>query len=169
MTIHTYSSSYLPAPLSRWHVHSRVVVFHNLHRGQRDTMLCPLLVNFSTLYFLFHCPSPGLFIYPPCHPSPPSSSSTAAAASRAPSRSIPACYHHHILTCTPGAISDSSHRSNSDYVPIYCETVFWSRLTYSSIVKKPAASLAAAYEVYFHVPSVFLCRSCPVRRLVTWV
>ena len=26
-----------------WHSHSRTVVFHTLHRGQRDTRLCPLI------------------------------------------------------------------------------------------------------------------------------
>ena len=40
---------------------------------------------------------------------------------------------------------------------------------YSSIVKKPAAPLAAAAEVYLHVPSVVLRGSCTVSRLSTWV
>ena len=59
--------------------------------------------------------------------------------------------------------------SNSDRVAIYYVTVFWCRLTYSSIVRKPSASLAAAAEVYFHIPSSFLHRSFPVIRLATWV
>ena len=117
--INTYSSSSSrPASVSRWHAHSRVVVFHTLHRGQRDTRLCPLLVNFATLYFLFHCPSPGVFFSSPLQSSPPSSSATAAAATRATARSIPACSHHRIPTCAPGALSYPSHRSNSYRIAI---------------------------------------------------
>ena len=40
------SSSYYysqPESVSRWHAHSRVLVFHALHRGQRYTRLCPLI------------------------------------------------------------------------------------------------------------------------------
>ena len=37
------SSSYQQASVSQWHAHSRAVVFHTLHRGQRDTILCPLI------------------------------------------------------------------------------------------------------------------------------
>ena len=40
---------------------------------------------------------------------------------------------------------------------------------YSSIVKNPANSIAAAAEVYLQVPYVFLCRILPVNRLATWV
>ena len=112
----------------------------------------PYLVNISTLYFLFRCPSPGVFLSPPCHSSPPSSYVTAAATSRAPARLISSCYHHRILTCAPGALSDPSHRSISDIVAVYCANIFWRRRTYYSIFKKPAASLAAAAEIYFHVP-----------------
>ena len=83
------------------------------------------------------------------------------------SQYIAACYHHRIPTHTPRLLSEPSHRSNSDHTAIYCVTVFWHRLTYSSIVKKPAASLAAAVKVYFHVPSVVLRGSCPTSRLST--
>ena len=38
--------------MSQCHAHSRSVVFHALSRGQRDTILCPYLVSFSTLYYL---------------------------------------------------------------------------------------------------------------------
>ena len=121
------------------------------------------------LYFLFRCHSPVVFFSSPRHAYPPSSSATAAAASHSPDGSIPSCSHHRILTCALGALSDPSHRSNIDRVSIYCATVFWRRLTYSSIVKKPAASLATAAKFYFHVPSVFLHRSFPVSRLANWV
>ena len=84
--IYNYFYFYLPASVYRCHAYSRAVVLRTLRRGQRDTRLCPLLVNFATLYFLFHCPSPGAFLSYPCHSSPPSSSATAAAASRAPAR-----------------------------------------------------------------------------------
>ena len=74
----------------------------------------PYLVNSATLYFLFRCPSPGVFLSSPRHPS----SATVAAASRAPARSINACYHHCILNCAPWALSDPSHRSNRYRVAI---------------------------------------------------
>ena len=129
----------------------------------------PYLVNFATLYFFFCCTIPVVFLSSPRHSSPPYSSSTSAVASRSPSRSIPSCSHHHIPTCAPVALSNPSHGYNSDHVAIYCTTVFWRHLTYSSIVKKPAASLAADTEVYFHVPSVVFRGSCPVSRLATCV
>ena len=69
-----------------------------------------------------------------------SPSSATDSDSRAPARSIPACSHHCIPTRSPGAFSEPSHRSNSYRVAIYCATVFWSRLMYSSIVKNPASS-----------------------------
>ena len=155
--------------MSQWHAHSRAVVLHNLYRVQRDTRLFTLLVNFAALYFLFCCPSTGVFLSSPRHSSPPSSSATSASASRAFARSITACSHHRIPNRSLGALSDSSHRSNSYRVAIYCATVLWRRLTYSSIIKKPAASLAAAAEVYLHVPPVVLRGSCPISRLATWV
>ena len=96
-------------------------------------------------------------------------STTSAAASRASARSITSCFHHRIPTRAPGVLSDPSHRSNSDRVEIYCTTVFWRRLTYYSIVKNPTASLAAAVELYLHVPYIFLRRICPVSLPDTWV
>ena len=96
----------------------------------------PYLVNFAMLYFLFRCPIPGVFLSSPHHSYFSSSSANAATASRAPVRSIPSCSHHRIPTCAPGALSDPSHRSNSDHVAIYYATVLWRRLMYSSIVKK---------------------------------
>ena len=36
-------SSYRPASLSQWRAHSKAVLFHTLHRGQRKTRLCPLI------------------------------------------------------------------------------------------------------------------------------
>ena len=37
------TSSYQLSSVSQWHVHIRAVVFHTLHRGQIDTILCPLI------------------------------------------------------------------------------------------------------------------------------
>ena len=51
---------------------------------------------------------------------------------------------------------------------MYCVTVFWSHLMYSSIINNPASSLAVAVKVYFHFPSGVLCWSCLVIRLTTW-
>ena len=111
---------------------------------------------------IFSHPSPGVFLSYPRHSSPPSSSDTAAAASIAPARSTPACSHHCILNRALGDLSEPSHRSISDRVAIYCATVFWHRLTYSSIVSKPSISFAAAADVYFHVQFVALRRSFAV-------
>ena len=145
------------------------MVFHTLYRGQRDTRLYPLLVSFSTLYFLFRFPIPGVFLSSPYQSSPPSTSANAPAASCAPTRSITACSHHNIPTRAPGSLSDPSHMSNNYRVEIYCATVLWRHLTYYSIAKKPAASLDIAVKLYFHVLSVILRMSCPVSRLATWV
>ena len=35
----------------RWRVHTTLVVSHTLHRGQRDTRLCPYLAIFDLLYY----------------------------------------------------------------------------------------------------------------------
>ena len=107
-------------------------------------------------------------LIPLLHSSPLSPSAAAATASRAFARSSPACSHHLIPTRAPGAISDPSHRSNSDRVVMYYATVFCRRLIYSSIVKNPASSLAAVAEVYLHLPSGVLRGSRPVSRLSTW-
>ena len=39
----TYSSSSRPDSVSLWHAHSRRVVFHTLHKDQRDTIICNLI------------------------------------------------------------------------------------------------------------------------------
>ena len=103
-----------------------------------------------------------------CHSSPPSFSSATAAVSPAPAILTPNGYHLRIPTCTPGALSDPSHRSNGDHVAMYCSTVFWRRRVYDSIVWNPASSLAVNAEVYVHLPLGFRCRSCPTIRLDTW-
>ena len=46
----TCFSSYLPVSMSRRHVHNRAGVFHTLYIVQRDTIICPYFVKFSTLY-----------------------------------------------------------------------------------------------------------------------
>ena len=59
-------SSYWPASVYRWYAHIRAVLIHTLHRGQRDTILCPLLVNYATLYFsLLLSQSRILSFFPP--------------------------------------------------------------------------------------------------------
>ena len=153
--------------MSQWHAHSRAVVFHTLHRGQRDARLCPLISYRSLRCTLTFAPPRESSFTSLRHSSPPSPS--AVAASRPPARSIPTCSQHHIPTRAPGAISDPSHRSNSDRVVMYYATLFCRRLIYSSIVKNPTSSLAAAAEVYLHLPSGVLRGSRPVSRLATWV
>ena len=144
-------------------------MFHTLHRVQRDTILCPLIS-----YRLLRCtltfdPSQEYSFTSLRHSSPLSPSAVAAAASRAPAKSIPTFYHHQIPTRAPGALSDPSHRPNSNRVVMYCAIVLCRRLIYSSIVKNPASSLAAAVEVYIHLPSDVLHGSRPVIRLSTWI
>ena len=80
----------------------------------------------------------------------PPPSASAYATYRDPSISSPACYHHRIPTCAPGTLFDPSHRSNSDRVAMYCATVFWRRLRYSSIAKNPDSFLTVAAKVCFH-------------------
>ena len=83
--------------------------------------------------------------------------------------SSPSCSDHLIPTLAYGSLSDPSHRSNIDRVAMYCATVFWRLLMYSSIVKNPASYLAiASAEVYLHFLSGVLRRSFPVSRLATW-
>ena len=155
--------------MSRWHAHSRVVVFHTLCIGQRDTILCLLIIyRLLRCTLIFSLPQDSSFTslrhYSPLFPS-----AVAAAASRAPVRSIPTCYHHHIPNRSPGALSDPSHRSNSDRLAMCYATLFCCRLIYSSIVKNPASSLATAAEMYFHLPHSVLRGIRTVIRLVTWV
>ena len=87
--------------MSRRRAHIRVVVFHTLHRGQRDTRLCPYLVYCATLSQLQlpHIQGSSVLI-PLLYYSRPSfsASSPAADVSFSPSTSIHACYHHRIPT-----------------------------------------------------------------------
>ena len=138
----SYSSSRV-APMSRWHAHSRVVVFHTLHRGQSNTRLFPLISYRSLRCTLNFAPPRESSFTSLHHPSPPPPSAVAAAASCTPARSISTCSHHRIPTHAPGARSEPSHSSNSDLVTMYCTTVFCRRLIYSSLVNNPASSLAA--------------------------
>ena len=149
------SSSSWPATVSWWNAHSRVVVFHILHIFQRDTRLCPLIIQISYVYsFLMLRPGSLLF-----HSSPTafSAAAVAFAASRAPTRLMSAWYHHRIPNCSPSALSNPSPMSNSDWVAMYCATVFCCCQMYSSIVLNPASSLAASANVYFHFPPGFRC------------
>ena len=43
MKVGSTSSYSRPASVSQWHAHSRAVVFHTLHRIQRDTILCSVI------------------------------------------------------------------------------------------------------------------------------
>ena len=43
ITRYVSSYSYQLASVSKLHAYSRAVVVHTLHRGQRDTRLCPLI------------------------------------------------------------------------------------------------------------------------------
>ena len=119
--------SYRMFSVSQCRVNSRVVVFHTLHRGQRDTRLCPYFVFFTTLYPLMLSQLCGSSVLIPLLYSSIWSSSTFAVTAvfgLAPTRSSPACYHHSILTRAPCFYSVASHRSRIGCVSIYCVTVF---------------------------------------------
>ena len=49
------SSSSLPASVSQRCSHIRALVFHTLHRGLRNTILCLCLVKFTMLVCLYFC------------------------------------------------------------------------------------------------------------------
>ena len=164
----TYSSSW-PASVSRWHAHSRSLVFHTLYRGERYTRLCPLISYRPIRCTLTFSPTWESYFTFLRHSSPPSPSAVATAASRPPTGSFSTCSHHRIPNCAPGALYDPSHRSNSDCVAMYCATVFCRHLINSFTVKNPASSLADAAEVYLHLLSCVLRGSRPVRHLATWV
>ena len=109
--------------MSQYRAHSRVVVLHTLHRGQRDTRLCPYLATFYPFPFPHIWESSVLI--PLLYSSIPSSSSSAAAAfSFAPNRPSPAFYHHIIPNRAPCFLSAVLHRSRIFRVAIYCETAF---------------------------------------------
>ena len=147
------------------------MLLQTLYIGHRDTKLCTLISYILLCFTLTFALPQDSSSTPFCHsyPLPPSAAATTAAATRDPTRSILSCSHHCTPTHPPGAISDPSHRSNSDRVEMYCATMFYRHLIYSSIVKKTDSSLAAASEVYLHLPYCVLLRRCPVIRLVTWV
>ena len=150
------------ASVSQWHAHSRTVVFHTLHRFQKYTRL----VRYVYSLLLLHTGS--LPLHPLRHSFPPSFYVAASVASLAPTIFVPAFYHHRIPTCSPGALSDPSHRSSSDRVFMYCVNVICRRQMSSSIVWNPASSLAVVSEMYFQFPSGFRHGSRPVSRLATW-
>ena len=59
------SSSSRPVSVYRWRAHSRVVLFHALHRFQKDTRLCTYLVYCVTLYLLLFPLALGVFCFNP--------------------------------------------------------------------------------------------------------
>ena len=168
--VHTSSSSSSSrlAFVYQWHANIRVVVFHTVHRGQRDIRLCPLIS-----YRLLCC---NLTFAPPressstslSHSSPPSPSAVDAAVSCTPARSIHTCSHQRIHTHSSGALSGPSHRSNSDRLAMYCVTVFYRQLIYYSILKNPASLLAATAKVYLHLSFSVLHGRRPTSCLTTW-
>ena len=76
--------------------------------------------------------------------------SAVSAVSLAPTRSMPACSHQHILTRFPCFLSVALQRSRSDSVEMYCTTILYLFWMYVSIVSNPASSLAASDKIYSH-------------------
>ena len=165
-----YSSYFSTVYVSLWCAHSRAVLFHTLHRGQRNTRLCPYLVHFTTLHFsimVYHPRSLPIF-YHHCSHLSLSVSASAAALSMVPVRYIPACSHHCIPTCSHGVLFISSYSSRIDRVAMNCATVFLLILIYSPIASNPTSSFAAATKVYSHFPSYRIHRSLHISRFSTW-
>ena len=162
------SSSRL-ASVFQWHAHNTAVVFHTLHKGQRDTRLCSLISYRSlccTLTFALSRKSsiilsPSLFSPVPFH--------------HCRFRFLqPRQVNSHLFPqlhpySRHGALSHPSRKSNSYRVAMYCVTVLWRRLIYYSIVKNPASSLSVIEKVYLHFLSDVLHGSRPVSCLDTWV
>ena len=61
------SASYSSRPVSvyQWHAHIRAVVFHSLHRSQRDTRLCTLIMYSFLLCTIYCCSVPIVLLYLP--------------------------------------------------------------------------------------------------------
>ena len=171
MGLSSSSSSYRPVSVYRWRAHSRAVVFHTLHRGQRYTRLCTYFINCATLYPL---PLPQIQEYsilvPLLYSSRPylSASYDSDVVYLAPFRSITACSNHRISACSPCFLSAASQRSRSDRVAIYCATVLWPRWMYVSIGSNPASDISASAEVYSHFPSSLRHGSFPISIRATW-
>ena len=163
------SSSYLPLYVSQWRAHSRVVVLHTLHRGQRDTRICPYLINCTNFYPLTfpHLRESSVLI-PLLYFSIPSLSASVSDVSLAPSRSIPNCFHHRIPPRSPWFLSAASQRSRSGRVSIYCASVLFLRQIYVFIGSNPASALSTFSEVYSQFPYILCRRSHPVSRRATW-
>ena len=130
------------------------MVFHTLYRGQRDTRLFPLISYISLCCTLTFAPSRESYFTSLCHSSPLSPSDVAAAASRSPARSITTCPHRRIPNRAPGAFSNPPHRPNSDHAVMYCATMIFRRLIYSSIVK--------ILPPYFLTPPRWISSSIPM-------
>ena len=132
-----HASYYWPVHVFQWCAHSRVVVFHTLYRGPRDTTLCPYLVNFVTFYFSLTVYQPrGLPLFYR-HYYPLSSSmfafTSAAVISLAPDRSVSAYSYHCIPTRTPTLLSVSSYRAIIDRIAMKCTILLCLLLMHSPI------------------------------------
>ena len=79
-----------------------------------------------------------------------------------------ACSHHRIPTRAPCIRSVASQRSRSNQIAMYCATMFFLCLMYTSIISNPASALAVTVVVYYHFLSARLCRSCPVNCCAIW-
>ena len=86
----------------------------------------------------------GSIPFGPLHNSSPLYISAAAATtttSLSPVRLIPIFSHHRIPTRTSSALSDSSHRSSSDHVAMYCAVMFYCHRMYAPFIGTPPPPL----------------------------
>ena len=144
------------------------MVFHTLHRFQRDTRLCTLIIYRSLCCTLTFAPPQDSYFTSLSHLSPPLPSALSLPLTTIPPDKITHS-HNCIPTYSPWALSDPSCRSNIDCISMYCTNMFYRRLIYSSIDKNLASPLAEAAEVYLHLLSDVLSGSCHASRLATWV
>ena len=145
------------------------MVFHTLHRGQRDTRLCTLISYRSLRCTINFSPPQESFFTSLSHSFRPRPLPPLSLPLPTPLPYQITYSHHCIPTYTPLALFDPSHRYNSDHVSMYCETVFCCFLIYSSMDKNLVSSLAVDAEVYLHLPSGVLSGSCHASRLATRV
>ena len=118
-------------------MHTGCIDHLNKNKGYGGTRICSLLLLTCYLILLhsFAATTSDSPSAPSIYPAVSSSAST-----RAPSKSSPSCYHHRLETCITGRHTDSSYRSIIVRIKIYCATVLFLHVIYSSSSSSPASS-----------------------------
>ena len=117
--------------------HNWVVTFQSNNRVHRNTRICTfivfkLILHIPCIWFLpvenhLSISSSSLYPYPP----------TSSSTSLDTYISSPSCYHHLLVTQTPGISTVSSHRSRISRVEMYCAAILWLFRKHSTISLTP--------------------------------